>query len=114
MKSKDFEAFQRAWENYPSQDNEGYVPDRGGFKAAWEAALKYRDRELGNEYAIVCHFKEENEKLRTENLAYKQLEEVARQVHDDEETGHWGPDITMKAVLAKALAAIDALRGGGK
>ena len=27
--------FKSAWENYPSQDNEGYQPDRGGFKAGW-------------------------------------------------------------------------------
>lgn len=27
--------FRTAWENYPSQDNEGYVPDRGGFKCGY-------------------------------------------------------------------------------
>ena len=27
--------------NYPSQDNEGYVPDRGGFKSGWLAAYYY-------------------------------------------------------------------------
>jgi hypothetical protein len=33
-----FEMFKKAWEDYPSQDNEGYRPDRGGFKCGWYAA----------------------------------------------------------------------------
>lgn len=32
------EEFKRAYADYPSQDNEGYVPDRGGFKAGFGAA----------------------------------------------------------------------------
>lgn len=40
-KDTDFEAFMVAWRSFPSQDNEGYVPDRGGFKAGWFAALEY-------------------------------------------------------------------------
>lgn len=32
-------AFQEAWLSFPTQDNEGYVPDRGGFKAGWNAAF---------------------------------------------------------------------------
>ena len=39
--NKDFEAFQQAWADYPTQDNEGYSPDRGGFKCGWFAALNY-------------------------------------------------------------------------
>lgn len=35
------EAFKRAWENYPSQDNEGYLPDRGGFKCGWYAGIDW-------------------------------------------------------------------------
>lgn len=38
-----FEAFKKAWEECPSQDNEGYVPDRGGFKCGWFAALQWAD-----------------------------------------------------------------------
>lgn len=34
-----FHAFKDAWEGYPSQDNEGYQPDRGGFKAGWHSAI---------------------------------------------------------------------------
>ncbi len=41
LRSKDFEAFKKAWETYPSQDNEGYQPDRAGFKCGWFAALEY-------------------------------------------------------------------------
>lgn len=32
--------------------------------------------------------------------------EAAKKVYLDEETGHWGPDVTMKAVLENALSAI--------
>jgi hypothetical protein len=32
-----FAALKSAWENYPSQDNEGYQPNRGGFNAGWFA-----------------------------------------------------------------------------
>lgn len=42
----DHQAFKEAWENYPSQDNEGYLPERGGFKCGWFAALRYRDDEI--------------------------------------------------------------------
>ena len=38
--------FEKAWKDYPSQDNEGYVPDRAGFKCGWFAALAHRDDEL--------------------------------------------------------------------
>lgn len=41
MKKSNFDAFKEAWINYPSQDNEGYIPDRGGFKAGWFSALEY-------------------------------------------------------------------------
>lgn len=41
MKHDDFQAFKRAWSDYPSQDNEGFQPDRGGFKCGWFSALKY-------------------------------------------------------------------------
>ncbi len=41
MTPEEFEAFKQAWLDYPSQDNEGYVPDRGGFKCGWFAALEW-------------------------------------------------------------------------
>jgi len=36
-----FKAFEDAWSNCPSQDNEGYLPDRGGFKTGWFSALDW-------------------------------------------------------------------------
>lgn len=42
-KRQAFEAFKKAWEEYPSQDNEGYIPDRGGFKCGWFSALQWAD-----------------------------------------------------------------------
>lgn len=44
----DFEEFQKAWRDYPSQDNEGYIPDRGGFKCGWFAALYYERENTRN------------------------------------------------------------------
>jgi hypothetical protein len=35
------DAFKKAWSEYPSQDNEGYLPDRGGFKCGWYAAIDW-------------------------------------------------------------------------
>lgn len=49
MTERDFEAFKRAWENYPSQDNEGYQPDRGSFKSGFLAGLAHRDSEINTE-----------------------------------------------------------------
>lgn len=41
MTKEEYEAFIKAWRDYPSQDNEGYQPDRGGFKCGWFAALEW-------------------------------------------------------------------------
>jgi len=38
---KSFDAFKEAWDDYPSQDNEGYQPDRGGFKCGWFSAIDW-------------------------------------------------------------------------
>ena len=39
----EFEAFKKAYEDVPSQDNEGWVPCRGSFKCGWFAALDWRE-----------------------------------------------------------------------
>lgn len=62
-REQEFEAFKKAWEEYPSQDNEGFVPDRGGFKCGWFAALRWADStpapsEQGDEDAIEAWGKE--------------------------------------------------------
>jgi hypothetical protein len=36
-----FKQFKTEWENYPSQDNEGYLPDRGGFKAGFFSCFNW-------------------------------------------------------------------------
>lgn len=36
-----FEAMKQTWLDYPSQDNEGYRPDRGGFKCGWFAGIRW-------------------------------------------------------------------------
>lgn len=46
MNKKDFEAFKKSWSDYPSQDNEGFVLDRGGFKCGWFSAIEYKKDEI--------------------------------------------------------------------
>lgn len=41
-----FDEFKKAREDYPSQDNEGYVPDRGGFKCGFMEAWRIKEKEL--------------------------------------------------------------------
>lgn len=41
-KAASFEAFKQAWLDYPSQDNEGYVPERGSFKCGWFAGAAWQ------------------------------------------------------------------------
>ena len=64
MTEAEYQAFLSAWENYPSQDNEGYQPDRGSFKSGFFAGVKY--------------MKAENTRLR------EALEKIARDksIHD--------------------------------
>lgn len=38
-------AFLSALENYPSQDNEGYHPDRAGFKCGFYSGYRYAETE---------------------------------------------------------------------
>jgi len=38
-----FEAFKKAYDEVPSQDNEGYVPDRAGFKCGFSRAWTIQD-----------------------------------------------------------------------
>lgn len=40
------EEFLRAYAEYPSQDNEGYQPDRAGFKAGFGAAWEIQQRRV--------------------------------------------------------------------
>lgn len=46
MNKNEFRAFQKAWIDVPSQDNEGYVPDRRGFKCGWFLALSWHKKRI--------------------------------------------------------------------
>lgn len=41
-----FDEFKKAYEDYPSQDNEGYIPDRAGFKCGFMVAWNLLQIEL--------------------------------------------------------------------
>jgi hypothetical protein len=41
-----FDACKQAWMDYPSQDNEGYLPDRGGFKCGWKACYNWMIKQM--------------------------------------------------------------------
>jgi hypothetical protein len=53
------EEFLKAYADYPSQDNEGYVPDRGGFKAGFGAAWERLAAEVQTLKQDVSHWKHE-------------------------------------------------------
>jgi uncharacterized protein CbrC (UPF0167 family) len=40
-KTASYNSFIKEYSNFPSQDNEGYTPDRDGFKAGWFACLHW-------------------------------------------------------------------------
>lgn len=76
---EDFEAFKREWEGYPSQDNEGYVPDRGGFKCGWFAALEW---ERNNTKSQLASRDKEIERLR--NKWHEHTEYIAVVLAEEE------------------------------
>ncbi len=41
MSEDKYTIMRRCYSDYPSQDNEGYIPDRGGFKIGFYAAWDY-------------------------------------------------------------------------
>jgi hypothetical protein len=107
MTEADYKAFLDAYSNYPSQDNEGYTPDRGSFKAGFFAGVRYKKAELEQlqeqwepewkEQAAASaagynesfeKFKSDLERLRVENARLREaLELIAKregmtQLHD--------------------------------
>lgn len=44
-----FEAFKQTWINYPSQDNEGYQPERGSYKAGFFEGVRWQHAQLKSE-----------------------------------------------------------------
>lgn len=62
MTGKDFEAFQRAWEESKAQGEGGVpVPDRAGFKCGWFAALQHRDKEIAELKEVLIHAEKNHE-----------------------------------------------------
>lgn len=67
-----FEEFKKAYDDYPCQDNEGFWPDRAGFKCGFSAAWALLEKKLGPEFderitrleSYLAQVEEENAKLR--------------------------------------------------
>lgn len=73
------EAMRDAWINYPSQDNEGYRPDRGGFKAGWASCQRWNDERIA---ALESALKVARDAL--EDISSRKLYPgVAEQMRDD-------------------------------
>jgi hypothetical protein len=91
MTEEDYKAFLKAYSDYPSQDNEGHVPDRGSFKAGFLAALEYTKTEsvrlresLEWQNAITKALLEFQTKYVLENKKLREaLEECAKSPYQD-------------------------------
>ena len=55
----DWKAFEDAWNGYPSQDNEGYLPDRAGFKCGFFAGLSAERARWESERRLLMAIKDE-------------------------------------------------------
>ena len=54
MSKTRYEAFKEAWEDYPTQDNEGFLPDRAGFKCGFMSGVRWERAQC---VAIIEEFK---------------------------------------------------------
>lgn len=84
MTDAEYKAFLSAWENYPSQDNEGYRPDRGSFKSGFFAGVEYKKEEIERVWQIHNDFL---------NGPYTEAQKEVHQLRED--------------VLAEHQAAVD-------
>ncbi len=65
--NKKYDEFIKAYDEYPSQDNEGFIPDRGGFKCGFMSAWDVRQKEIDRLHLRLSeaqHYKAEKEELR--------------------------------------------------
>lgn len=92
--SKCHKRFKETWEDYPSQDNEGYQPERGSYKAGFCVAWREREAELKqarNDNAMLIPENQAQgitiERLAKENEALRKL---VKPLHRNA----WGFDIT--------------------
>ena len=51
------ELMKQAWIDYPSQDNEGFQPDRGGFKCGWFMAWNHQQKRI-DQLEDLCKIKD--------------------------------------------------------
>ena len=65
------EEFQKAYAAVPSQDNEGYVPDRGGFKTGFSAAWHLQNQKI---FELEARLKDEKQLVGILRIDQKNLE----------------------------------------
>ena len=58
------EEFRKAYDEYPSQDNEGFVPHRGGFKCGFERGWHIQQQKIYEKDAEIERLKAELERER--------------------------------------------------
>lgn len=69
--------FQEAFNDYPSQDNEGFVPERGGFKCGFSSAWHRQEERIRSEKLRACQVEV---KLETKNQALQNAVTAAQNV----------------------------------
>lgn len=91
---KVFDAFKDAWTGYPTQDNEGYVPDRGGFKAGWFSAIEW----------VKPHVKKRREAERSARISIQHLRDVLHDILAIQPDDHKGECHCEYCVARHAMA----------
>lgn len=76
--SEKFDAFKKAWADYPSQDNEGYEPDRGGFKAGWFSCFQWLKSRMMDSKPSTINHEMPSDPIRALENAYDSLSEKER------------------------------------
>lgn len=61
--SDSHELMKQAWIDYPSQDNEGFQPDRGGFKCGWFMAWNHQQKRIDQLEKRIENLKEAHIKI---------------------------------------------------
>lgn len=111
--------FKRAYDDYPSQDNEGYVPDRGGFKAGFFAAWNLLEVQLAAVTAqrdeardyLTCHNRRCPASHKHSNVWCDHVIQMdIKSLKADRDAARtWAADLRVK--LDAALAEVERQRG---
>lgn len=97
-----FNGFKQAWIDFPSQDNEGYLPDRAGFKAGWfsawnSCAEKYEKLIAENDAKIESVIKEEYQQLQSDlTTAKAEIDALTAEVEDRKKAYDAIDDVNIK------------------